>query len=226
LKTNNVIEGFYLQNNNIGNQGAIQIAKAIAFNRESKLDRLWLSFNKIGDKGATALSSAIGHNGTDVNPESWQSKITDLDLKKNDISLDGARSVMDMARCNTRLQKVQMDDNDKLSKKYLDDLKMTVMMNSHAKFRQIKIDKCKMLEQTRLDILSGKITMEEVMEEERVIRAENKAKYMAENPEAKAAEDAIDDQKRAAKTATVETEETNNEVVQDLRDEASAHTEL
>ena len=48
--------------NNIGDQGAIAIAKALEVN--ASVTELWLSENEIGDAGAAAIANAIAVNAS------------------------------------------------------------------------------------------------------------------------------------------------------------------
>jgi hypothetical protein len=50
-----------LNNNKIGNQGAIAIAKALKFN--GALTTLWLADNKISGPGANAIAETLKFNG-------------------------------------------------------------------------------------------------------------------------------------------------------------------
>ena len=51
-----------MYNNNIGDQGAIAIAKALEVN--ASLKSLWLNDNNIGDAGAAAIANAIAVNAS------------------------------------------------------------------------------------------------------------------------------------------------------------------
>jgi len=75
LQRNNTLTILNLQDNNLGDNGAVAIGTAIRNNKNCALVTLNLRLNRIGDKGAIALRNAIQKNST----------LQDLKLFLNDI---------------------------------------------------------------------------------------------------------------------------------------------
>ena len=80
-----------MYDNNIGDQGAIAIAKALEFNAVMKT--LYLNGNKIGDLGATAIAGALQVNAV----------LKELRLQHNKIGDSGAIAIAEALKFNAEL---------------------------------------------------------------------------------------------------------------------------
>jgi hypothetical protein len=85
--------------NNIGDDGAKQIADALKDNRSLK--HLCLLDNKIGDDGAKAIADALKDNHS----------LKTLDLNGNEIDDDGAKSIADALKVNHSLETLDLNGN-------------------------------------------------------------------------------------------------------------------
>ncbi|KAG7359873.1 leucine rich repeat LRR-containing protein [Nitzschia inconspicua] len=120
LASNDTLKEMYLSENNMGDQGVIQLAEGLLGNQTLQvldlrsngigaegavaisavlsqtrsLKRLSIAMNDIRDVGASALAEGLNHNG---------SVLEELDLSENDIGEVGACSLANMLLTNTRL---------------------------------------------------------------------------------------------------------------------------
>jgi len=88
----NEITKLYLQNNNIGEKGAEEIAKALSNN--TSLKEMRLDFNEIGEKGAEEIAKALYNN----------TSLQILYLDSNNIDDKGAEEIAKALSKNTSLQ--------------------------------------------------------------------------------------------------------------------------
>ena len=89
-----------LDNNNIGDSGAVAIAEALKNN--TALTWLYLGYNTIGDSGAAALAKALKSN----------TALTRLDLDYNNIGDSGAAALAEELKSNTALTELRLDYNN------------------------------------------------------------------------------------------------------------------
>ena len=93
-----------LWHNDVGSQGAVQIAKAFADNPFGRLQTLDLAFNGIGDQGVIALAAAI--------EKSPELRLEQLELSSNQIGDSGAERLATALRSNTYITRISLDNND------------------------------------------------------------------------------------------------------------------
>ena len=90
-----------LSNNNVGDSGAVAVAKALG-SRASALLRIDLSFNKVGDRGASALATSLRGNTI----------LTELMLNSNQMTLVGAKAIeVALLCCNAAISQLDITDN-------------------------------------------------------------------------------------------------------------------
>ncbi|KAI8595485.1 hypothetical protein EDD21DRAFT_420616 [Dissophora ornata] len=91
LRSNNPLTTLNLQNNSIGNEGALSLSEALKTN--TTLTTLNLANNSIGQEGALSLSEALKTNTT----------LTTLNLEYNGIGYEGALALLEVLKTNTTL---------------------------------------------------------------------------------------------------------------------------
>ena len=91
LTGNTTLEVFYLNENNIGYEGANAIAQVLETNKTLKLRILGLNKNNIGDEGAKAIATALTDN----------TKLEALYLNENKIGDEGAKAIAQVLKTET-----------------------------------------------------------------------------------------------------------------------------
>jgi hypothetical protein len=99
LPSYNSLMYLYLDNNNMGCQGACHIAAVL---NATKIHLLDLGFNKIGQQGIRALMSAVITNKS----------LTALVLSGNKLVLESVRAVAEAVELNSALKELYMDQTD------------------------------------------------------------------------------------------------------------------
>ena len=94
LTGNTTLEVFYLNENNIGYEGANAIAQVLETNKTLKLRILGLNKNNIGDEGAKAIATALTDN----------TKLEALYLNENKIGDEGAKAIAQVLKTNKTLK--------------------------------------------------------------------------------------------------------------------------
>ncbi|CAF4505522.1 unnamed protein product, partial [Rotaria magnacalcarata] len=89
-----------LDDNRIGNEGALHLAKALKNHRT--LTSLSLKSNCIGDQGAQYLAHALETNAV----------LTSFDLQKNQIGNEGVNCFVNALKKNTNLKNLYLDENE------------------------------------------------------------------------------------------------------------------
>jgi len=97
--TSNESEIMMMGGNNIGDEGAREVATAL--NKNTKLIRLHINYNNIGDKGAQAIATALEQNTT----------LTILDISRNNIGVDGAQAIATALKINKTLTTLNISEN-------------------------------------------------------------------------------------------------------------------
>eukprot|EP00746_Dinoflagellata_sp_MGD_P010603 gnl/MRDRNA2_/MRDRNA2_121921_c0_seq1.p1 gnl/MRDRNA2_/MRDRNA2_121921_c0~~gnl/MRDRNA2_/MRDRNA2_121921_c0_seq1.p1 ORF type:complete len:448 (-),score=99.01 gnl/MRDRNA2_/MRDRNA2_121921_c0_seq1:281-1537(-) len=105
LLTDNLnVQAFVVENNNIGDSGASELAENwLKWTQAASLLKLHLSHCKLGDAGMTSLTQALSEN-TDM-------QLQELCLWSNQIGDDGAVALAAWLRTNDSLEELQLYDN-------------------------------------------------------------------------------------------------------------------
>eukprot|EP00808_Paulinella_micropora_P025149 g3157.t1 len=90
-------------NKNLGDTGAIALAKGLQENKECKLEKLDISSNSIGAEGARHIAKALEENK--------ECKLQTLDISENDICPEGAAAIANMLKVNTSLATLVLYSN-------------------------------------------------------------------------------------------------------------------
>jgi hypothetical protein len=109
LKTNSTLKVLNLDGNFMHDEGAEQIANAIAGNKNSKMESLYLGWNGIADEGAQALAKMMEVNST----------IAVLGLAENDISNTGARAILSALAVNTSVREISGLYHNQIDRKFI-----------------------------------------------------------------------------------------------------------
>lgn len=109
LKTNTTLKVFNLDGNFMHDEGAEQIAGAIAQNKATAIEKLYLGWNGISDDGATALAKMMESN----------SSLQVLGLAENDISNTGARAILSALAVNTSVREISGLYHNQIDRKFI-----------------------------------------------------------------------------------------------------------
>ena len=109
LKNNTTLKTFNLDGNFMHDEGAEQIATAIASNPKSVIERLYLGWNGIADDGASALAKMMETNST----------LQVLGLAENDISNTGARAILSALAVNTSVREISGLYHNQIDRKFI-----------------------------------------------------------------------------------------------------------
>jgi hypothetical protein len=109
LKTNKTLKVLNLDGNFMHDEGAEQIANAIAGNKRTKMEKLYLGWNGIADEGAQALAKMMEVNST----------IQVLGLAENDISNTGARAMLSALAVNTSVREISGLYHNQIDRKFI-----------------------------------------------------------------------------------------------------------
>ena len=99
LKINKTLKTLDLRGNNIGDEGAIALAEALRENQS--LEKIFLDGNHISDNGAIALAIAIRENR----------RLKEIFLDRNHISDDGAKALAEAIKENKGLECISLEEN-------------------------------------------------------------------------------------------------------------------
>ena len=100
LPKNQTLRTLSLFDNNIGNEGAKQLADMLKVN--TSIQEMYLGYNNIGDEGAKQLGGALAKNKTLRKLRLYYTKIGD----------EGAEVLADMIKGNTSIQEIDLGYND------------------------------------------------------------------------------------------------------------------
>ena len=109
LKNNTTLKTCNLDGNFMHDEGAEQIADAIASNPKSVIERLYLGWNGIADDGASALAKMMEANAT----------LQVLGLAENDISNTGARAILSALAVNTSVREISGLYHNQIDRKFI-----------------------------------------------------------------------------------------------------------
>mmetsp|Transcript_37350 Transcript_37350/g.57949 ORF Transcript_37350/g.57949 Transcript_37350/m.57949 type:complete len:1510 (+) Transcript_37350:109-4638(+) len=109
LGNNKTLKVLNLDGNFMHDEGAEQIAKAMASNRQSVVEKLFLGWNGISDEGATALAKMMEENST----------LQVLGLAENDISNTGARAILSALAVNTSVREISGLYHNQIDRKFI-----------------------------------------------------------------------------------------------------------
>ena len=109
IKSNSTLNVLNLDGNFMHDEGAEQISKSIAANRNCKLEKLYLGWNGISDDGATALAKMMEVNAT----------LQVLGLAENDISNTGARAILAALAVNTSVREISGLYHNQIDRKFI-----------------------------------------------------------------------------------------------------------
>jgi Ran GTPase-activating protein (RanGAP) involved in mRNA processing and transport len=110
-----------LYHNNVGDEGARDIADALKHN--TTLEWLYLSDNNIGDEGACAFADALKHNTT----------LIELDISVNNIGDEGVCAFADALKHNTRLHWLELSNNNIGDASIVKDINDEISVNKSKK---------------------------------------------------------------------------------------------
>ena len=99
LARNRTLKILWLEENRIGDAGAMKLADALREN--ATLEKISLWFNEIGDAGAKRLAKALETNRA----------LKEISLDSNRIGDDGARALAHALRCNASIRKLTVYGN-------------------------------------------------------------------------------------------------------------------
>lgn len=109
LRSNKTLKVFNLDGNFMHDEGAEQIANAIAANKQSVIEKLYLGWNGISDDGAIALARMMESNET----------LQVLGLAENDISNTGARAILSALAINTSVREISGLYHNQIDRKFI-----------------------------------------------------------------------------------------------------------
>lgn len=109
LRNNKTLKIFNLDGNFMHDEGAEQIARAIADNKSSVIEKLYLGWNGVSDDGATALAKMMETN----------SSLQVLGLAENDISNAGARAILSALAVNTSVREISGLYHNQIDRKFI-----------------------------------------------------------------------------------------------------------
>ncbi|CAJ1954740.1 unnamed protein product [Cylindrotheca closterium] len=109
LRSNTTLKIFNLDGNFMHDEGAEQIANAIAANKQSVIEKLYLGWNGISDDGAIALARMMEANET----------LQVLGLAENDISNTGARAILSALAINTSVREISGLYHNQIDRKFI-----------------------------------------------------------------------------------------------------------